>query len=242
MKNIPLIIPCFNQLTYLKNLINWWRFYHPENPIYIVDNRSTYQPLLDFYKKGLDENTKLHIYSENTFIPNMRDFIDRFINGKYEYYVISDPDIMPHPATPANFLEIWKNYIENKNFHRVGFNLIIKDLPLWLNEREMIIHNESELIKGKEVVAYGGFTGYKAPIDTTFCLYKSSNGGWQSPMPGKDWGNCLRIFEAYHLSWYQDPDYVNEEMDFYYKNCKYRVPGEPSAGKTNNMPEKYKQK
>lgn len=239
MKNIPIIIPVFNQITYLKNLINWWRFYHPENEIFIVDNRSTYQPLLDFYKKGLDDKTDLHIYSQNTFIPNMTDFINRFIKGKFDFYVISDPDIMPHPSTPGNFLEVMKGYIENKNFHRAGFNLITKDLPLNLNERAMIIGNEAELLAGKEIVAYGGYTGYKAPIDTTFCLYTTKNSGWAAPMNGKDWGNCLRIFEAFHLGWNLDHDNLNEEMKFYFQSSKYRIPGQPSAGSNNNRPKQY---
>jgi hypothetical protein len=236
VKNIPIIIPVFNQLTYLQNLINWWKWYYPENPIFIVDNRSTYAPLLEFYK---DVKVEVHIYPENKFIPNMTDFIKRFINGKYEFYVISDPDIMPHPATPPNFLEIWKNYIETHKFHRVGFNLITKDLPLFLNEREMIIGNESELLRGKEAVAFGGFTGYKAPIDTTFCLYSTKNGGWSAPMNGKDWGNCLRLFEAFHLGWYIDGDHLNDEMKFYFETSKYRIPGQPSAGSNNNRPKQF---
>lgn len=236
MKNIPLIIPVYNQLTYLKNLINWFRWYAPENPIYIVDNRSTYQPLLDFYKKGLDE--KLHIYSENTFIPNMTDFIQRFIKTKYEFYIISDPDIMPHPSIPGNFIEILKGYIENHGFHRAGFNLIIDDLPDNLHQKEMIINNEKEFLKN-QVTSFGSFPGYKAPIDTTFCMYTTKNSGWHAPMNGKDWGNCLRIFKAFHLGWNIDADHLNDEMKNYFETSRYRVIGEASAGANNNRPAIY---
>lgn len=239
MKKIPIIIPVFNQLTYLKNLINWWRWYYPENPIYIVDNGSTYPPLLEFYKNMGDGNAVVFGFVENNFIENLKGILERSVHPKHDYYVISDPDIMPHPSTPGNFLEVLQNKIEELNLHRAGFNLIIQDLPLNLNERNMIIHNEHELINGKQILEHGPWKGYKAPIDTTFCLYKTANGGWSAPMNGKDWGNCLRLFAAFHLGWHVDHDNLNPEMEFYFQNSKYRVPGEPSAGKNNNRPAKY---
>lgn len=240
MTQIPLIIPVFNQLTYLKNLINWWRWYCPSQPIYIIDNGSTYQPLLDFLDEihGKD-NIEVFPFVENNFIRNMQLFIGQHINGKHEYYVISDPDIMPHPNTPIDFLSVWMQQMESKGYHRVGFNLITDNLPTFLNEREMIIGNERELLQDREVCTHGGFTGYKAPIDTTFCLYKTANGGWNAPMDGNDWGNCLRLFNAFHLGWYVDGDHLNPEMENYFKTSKYRVPGEPSAGANNNRPKQF---
>lgn len=240
MKNIPIIIPVFNQLTYLKNLINWWRWYQPENKIYIVDNGSTYKPLIDFYDTLLsDESIVVYKTGQNNFIPNLQNFLKTHIGTGYDYYVISDPDIMPHPNTPPNFLEVFKTAIDNHKYHRAGFNLITSDLPPYLNEREMIIGNEAELLKDREALTYGGHMGYKAPIDTTFCLYKTENGGWKAPMDGADWGNCLRLFSAFHLMWYVDENNINEELEYYFTHAKYRVPGEPSAGKNNNRPKQY---
>jgi hypothetical protein len=43
MKNVPLIIPVFNQVTYLRNLILWWRWYNPQSRIFVVDNGSNYE-------------------------------------------------------------------------------------------------------------------------------------------------------------------------------------------------------
>lgn len=247
IKNIPLIIPVFNQLTYTRNLINWFRWYYPENKIYIIDNGSTYEPLIDYYKetgayyynKMYLDNINLLTSHDNNFIENLRGFLSENI---YDYYIISDPDIMPHPNTPPNFLEIFKDAIDNKGFHRAGFGLITDDLPEELNEREMIIGNESALLNQPIPFYFNEkrYDGFKAPLDTTFCLYKRDNGGWSSPMNGNDWGNCLRLFKAHHLGWYVNPNFVNEEMDYYFKSAKYRVPGEPSAGANNNRPEQYK--
>lgn len=242
IKNIPLIIPVFNQLTYTRNLINWFRWYYPDNPIYIVDNGSTYMPLRDWYSSH--DDAYIFEYKENSFINNLKLSLGGLVKlrGKLDYYIISDPDIMPHPNTPPNFLEIFKDAIDNKGFHRSGFGLITDDLPEELNEREMIIGNEKELLNQPIPFFYKDkrYDGFKAPLDTTFCLYKRDNGGWSSPMNGNDWGNCLRLFKAHHMMWYLRPDSINEEMDYYFKSAKYRVPGEPSAGKNNNRPEQYK--
>ena len=239
MKKIPLIIPVYNQLTYLRNLINWWLWYNPDAPIFIVDNHSTYAPLLKYYESIVTKDIILFQCEKNDFIPNLTEIIKKVVEPKYEHYVISDPDIMPHPNTPPNFLDAFKYYIDNKGFHRAGFNLIVDDLPSCLNERAMIIGNEKELLNGREILTYNNFTGYKAPIDTTFCLYKTANGGWSAPMGGEDWGNCLRLFNAFHLGWYIDGEHMNPEMEHYFKTSKYRVPGEPSAGKNNNRPKQF---
>lgn len=236
--NTPLIVPVFNQLTYLKNILNWWKWYAPNQPVYIVDNNSDYGPLLEFYVNMKYENVYLGSFGENECSKNIRRTIDGEIQGKYDYYCLSDPDISIHPSTPPNFLEIWKDYIDNKGYHHVGFNLITEGLPEWLHDREMKIRNEKEFLQNPVETSHG-FIGYRAPIDTTFAMYTTKNSGWHSPMNGQDWGNSLRIFESFHLGWYQHPDYVNPEMDHYYRTAKYRVPGEPSAGKNNNKPAQY---
>ena len=235
---IPFIIPNYNQLTFLKNLINWIRWYYPnpvEYPIFIVDNNSNYPPLLEYY--NLATTPTVIRNSENTFIPNLRKFIDEQIKGKYEYYVISDPDIMPHPATPKNFIEAFISVMNEHKLHRIGFGLITNDLPDYLHEKAMIVGNEQELKSTPVSTSFG--IGYKAPIDTTFCLYSTKNRGWEAPMDGKDWGNCMRLFEAFHLGWYIDGNNLNEEQKHYFSTSKYRVPGEPSAGCNNNRPKEY---
>jgi hypothetical protein len=237
MKNIPLIIPNFNQLTYLKNLINWWHWYNPGAIVFIIDNASTYKPLLDFYAFSADSLVDVRRYQSNDMGSNLRSFIDNQIKDKFDYYVLSDPDIMPHPNTPYNFLEQWMGYIK-QGFHRVGFNLIIEDLPSWLYHKDWIIGDEKALL-GVPVLTNNGFDGYRAPIDTTFALYTTKNSGWYSPMNGEDWSNSLRLFNAFHLGWYVDGENLNPEMDYYFKSARYRVPGQNNAGCNNYRPFKF---
>lgn len=237
MRNIPLIIPNFNQLTYLRNLINWWHWYNPEGRVFIVDNASTYPPLLSYYESLKSDNVKVFSYTENNLGKNLISFIDNNIIDRFKYYVLSDPDIMPHPNTPPDFLEQWMKYIKN-GFHRVGFNLIIDDLPSYLYHKEWIRGDENALL-GSPILEVDGFKGYKAPIDTTFALYTTDNTGWYSPMNGVDWSNSLRLFNAFHLGWYIDGQRLNNEMEYYFNTARFRVQGQNSAGCNNYRPEKY---
>jgi hypothetical protein len=243
MKNIPLIIPVYNQLTYMKNLVNWFKFYYPENPVYIMDNNSDFPALVDYLSFArkyptISGITEVISCFDNDFITNLTATIKTLIrDGKIEnYYIISDPDIMPHPNTPANFLEAFVWCIE-EGFHHAGFGLISDNLPLYLNKRESIISHEKSLIEKSPIVgSSSGFPVYKAPIDTTFCVYSKKNGGWSAPMNGVDWKNCIRVFNAFHLPWYLDGSNLNPEMKNYFESCKGPRDGYPSAGSNHHNP------
>ena len=228
-EKIPLIIINFNQLSYLRNLINQFKFYYPNNPVHIVDNGSTYAPLLEFYEKN--PSIKVARFTENKCVDNLRGFLDV---QSFSYYAISDPDISIHPATPPNFLEIFKELIIS-GFHHAGFDLITEDIPSW-NKRGGWIQGDEKALHNKMVsITYDGqtYTGFRAPIDTTFCLYSSENGGWQAPMKPEHWDNSVRMFKAFHLPWYLHPEYVNEEMRNYFATCLKRDDSLPSAGRNH---------
>lgn len=243
MKNIPLILLSYNQPTYLKNAVNWWRWYHPENPIIILDNGSTSEGL-HLYLSSIEDDKIIIVRNQNNDCAgNLSALLncEDFKKDGFEYYVISDPDIMPHPATPPNFLEVLVHAVKDEGFHHAGFGLITSDIPGWLEKRAEIQYNEGELLKNLITFGYKGvaYAGYRAPLDTTFALYSVANGGWHAPMSGEAWSSCLRIFDAFHLQWYIDPANVNPEMDYYYQTAKYRDLTPISAGKNNNRPARY---
>lgn len=242
--NCPLIIPSFNQRGYLINLINWWLWYYPNNPVYILDNnsddyfRDTLYPLLiRLYRPMVTVVT----FDKNDCVDNLRKFLEG--SPELEYYVISDPDIMPLPNTPPNFLEIFKHAIDNYGFHHAGFGLKTYDIPEWLEDKATLLHNELSLLTTTTEIEFDGkrYKGFKAPIDTTFALYKKSNGGWKNPQSGEAWNNSLRLFYAYHLPWYLHPSHLNPEMKNYFSTARFRIPGVTSTGVNNYRPEKYKQ-
>lgn len=248
MNNIPLIIPSFNQFTYLLNIITWWQWYHPGSKVYVIDNGSTHPLINDFYRRlqGLFAfNVQPVMFANNDCVKNLRSFIQETEQMKgVEYYVISDPDIMPHPNTPPNFLEIFKHCIDTLGYHHVGFGLITSDVPNWMDGKESMLHDENMLLHPNNytTITYkndGPFIAVKAPIDTTFALYKKANGGWQNPQGPESWDNSLRLFDAFHLPWYLHPDHLNQEMKNYFSTADYRQPGITSTGKNNYRPKEF---
>jgi hypothetical protein len=179
---------------------------------------------LDFYSKITPkDNIKIITFQYNLGKANLSTVVTSRIIKEYEYFIVSDPDIMPYPSTPSNFLDIFRYCIDRYGYHRVGFCLRIIDIPSYVEEREEIMNHESQFWQNPREIIYDGkmYTGYKAPIDTTFALYRS-----KTFLPGNDqdlWENSLRILEAFHLGWYIDPLNINEEMDYYFKTSHFRT-------------------
>lgn len=242
IKDIPFIIPNFNQLTYLRGLINQIRFYYPDNWIYVIDNGSNYEPLKKYYRQlnaDTDFSGEVLSFPANDFIGNLNHFLIDPVNH-FDYYVISDPDLSIHPATPPNFLEIFKTAIDVYGFHHAGFGLRVDDLPPWNPKAGWIRGDELALLNSRatQIEHEGvGYAGFKAPIDTTFALYKRDNGGWSAPMSGEAWGNCIRLFELQHLPWYLSKEHLNDEMKNYFATCLKRDDSKPSAGRNHYAPE-----
>lgn len=233
VKDTCLIIPNFNQLSYLRNLVNQFHFYYPENKIYVVDNNSTYQPTLDYYWKN--EEVEVHRYATNDFVGNLTHFLEKLDS---EFYIISDADISITPKTPPFFLEVFQKIIES-GVHHVGFDLISDNIPSW-NPKAAWIHGDNMALRTQpySIQWNGGstFHGWKAPIDTTFAMYCKSNGGWSAPMPGEHWSNSVRIFEAFHLPFYEHAEHLNPERKNYYETVLKRDNTKPSAGRNHFNP------
>lgn len=203
MKHIPVIINNFNRLTSTRNMYEFLKNRNFTNVV-ILDNGSTYPPLLEWYD-SLQENEVVrfnynfgaHSLFTSGYLKNM---------GSNDYIVYSDSDLELNPLMPDDFLEIMNSKLLKYNEKKIGLALRIDDVPescsrncfsgsishekqFWVNELE------------KEV--------YHAMVDTTFCLLRS---------PEKHDYRALRIagnFTARHLPWYQEYSSLNEEEKFF---------------------------
>ena len=204
VKRFPIIINNFNRLEYLEQQIEWLLKAGQTN-LHIIDNASTYKPLLKFYKRVpakvymLDKN----VGHESFWRTHLH---QRF--GKY-YHVYTDPDVLPDENTPLDFMYYFKSLLDKYiNVQKVGFSLKISDLPDFYAKKQEVINWESKL-NFQEVEK----NIFKSKIDTTFALYR----------PGsflQCWENTLRIGPPYslrHMPWYEDPLNVNEETLNYIK-------------------------
>ena len=88
--DIPIIINNRNRVTFLKQMISSLESKGYHN-IYIIDNKSSYQPLLDYYKKS---KHKIFYLDENV------GFLSLWKSGIYKqfknnFFVYSDSDVVP---------------------------------------------------------------------------------------------------------------------------------------------------
>ncbi|RTY87755.1 glycosyltransferase [Flavobacterium sp. RSP15] len=208
---IPIIITSFNQLEYLKKLIDFLLSRGFSNLV-IIDNNSTYEPLLRYFDK-IEKKVTIHRLKKNYGHLVFWKKYDLFIKYGNGYYVVTDPDIVPLADCPADFLIKFQSaLIENKKRMKVGFGLKIDDIPLSNPNREKVINWESKFWKKK--ISEGVFD---ADIDTTFALYKPFY-----HRKNKKFKTALRTdypYVALHGGWYIDMDNLSEEQLFYFKTA-----------------------
>lgn len=206
-KHIPIIINNRNRLTYLKQLIAFLENHDYKN-IYIIDNASTFPDLLNYYTEcpykvfRLNKNMgylalwKTTIYKQ--FIKN--------------YYVYTDPDILPIEDCPDDFLEVFrKAMLLDKDLYKVGFSLKIDDLPDTYAYKNEVIAWESQFHNERVSPLF-----YKADIDTTFALYRPwFKGGSNQNMKMY---RSAAPYSARHLPWYIDLNNMSLEDRFYKNN------------------------
>lgn len=203
-KRVPIVINNYNRLGYLLRLIASLECRGYTN-IYIIDNCSSYPPLLDYY-----DSCPYHVFRLERNIG----YLALWKSGIYDlfkrsYYVYTDSDMEIDPLCPDNFME---RFIEVMNDYplcqKVGFGIRTDDLPECYSNRTKVIEWESQFWKNQVELGL-----YRAQIDTTFALYRPF---------------CKGVASAYHLTfrtgypylirhlpWYVDSNNLDEEERYY---------------------------
>ncbi len=203
-QRIPIIINNFNRLECLQRLIKALEERGYSN-IYILDNLSTYPPLLEWYKTcpyeviRLDRNIGYQAIWESGVY-------ERF---KRSFYVYTDSDVVPDEECPEDFMHRFLKVLRKyPRCLKVGFGLRIDNLPDCFAQKDAVLANERRF--WKEPMGDGLF---KAQIDTTFALYRPFCYG-----PANEHHLMIRTGEPYvarHLPWYADSAHFTDE-DIYY--------------------------
>ena len=220
---MTLIIPHFNQFSYCLQLIAWWNLHVPGSTVIISDNGSDGKILKQLYNlKYISPDLEIDVrfYQTNQMRVNLLHIINEV---DPEYYCISNPDILPCPGTPENFLEVLQHCIDYCGYHRAGFALRVHDIPEHYPHKEAAKNwGEQFFTKETEIkILNKSYTGWETPIDLTFCLYKRENGGVATVInqDNKLWHNSIRLFEAFHLSWYEQANSRLPEIKNYALKC-----------------------
>ncbi len=209
---IPIIIINFNQLHYLQQLISSLQKRAVQN-IVILDNQSTYPPLLDYYKtlpqyitvERMEKN-----YGHLVFWKN-KEMYRKYGKG---YYVLTDADIVPNEKMPDRFLDIMISHLKKiTGINKVGLALELNDIPDSYPAKEKVLNWEARFWKkplGNDV--------YCANVDTTFALYKPGYFADRLSLRTLLFQKAVRLagdFTARHGGWYLDFENLTEEQKYY---------------------------
>ena len=200
----------YNRLTIPKKLIENLADTGCE-PI-LLDNCSTYQPLLDWYKNC---PFKVHTFKERH---GERVFWDSGLFKEYndEYYIVTDHDL-DISNVPSDYAEMLINGLNNKKITKCGLSLDIYDLPP-TEYSKAVIGFETQYWNEKDYLG-----NYIAGVDTTFAMYdrKRQIEGWDH---GDNfyYGSRLPMpYTAKHMPWYLKEDSLefDEEEKYYHTGC-----------------------
>jgi hypothetical protein len=206
--NIPIIINNFNRLTFPLQLITFLEACG-FTQIIVLDNNSTYPPLLDFYKNC--KHTVIRNSINYGYLALWKSGLYR--KYKWNYFVYSDSDVVPINECPQNFIELFKKNLDaSYRLDKIGFGIKIDDLPDQFSLKRKVIDYE-KIYWQKEIAP----NLYEAKIDTTFALYKPLSNlkhGEASTLAANRFGFPYLVR---HLPWYSDSNNLSEEENYYLK-------------------------
>jgi hypothetical protein len=207
-KKAAIIINNRNRLSHLRLLVDWLQKNGYQN-IHILDNDSTYPPLLEYYKLT---SCSVHYLGENV------GHLALWKTGLYRkfersYYVYTDPDVVPSDECPADVIAFLYQQLRRFPFaEKAGLGLRIDDLPDHYANKDQVIDWEK---KYWEKQISPGI--YDAEVDTTFALYRPFTNG------AKWVQRAVRTGPPYiarHLPWYENSSAPDPEDVYYRANVK----------------------
>jgi hypothetical protein len=174
------------------------------DPVVLVDNGSTYPPLLEWYSRCPYEVIRLENHGHTGF---WAVGLDKQQKG---YYVVSDPDLdlsrVPDDLIPVMVAA----YERHQHITKVGLSLEIEDLPDEFPLKRAVRNQEAFYWHFPSADGH-----WHAEVDTTFALY--GNKKW-----GKNFYQAVRLnrpYTARHLPWYRHPGNVTDEELYYLRNA-----------------------
>jgi hypothetical protein len=165
------VIIGYNQPTYIKKMVNQLEKY--TNDIIIIDNCSTYTPLLEYYKEYKYTLLRQNKNYGHEVYKNI--FMDKVVGP---IYILTDPDIEFNKNLPNNFIEELVNISNYYQAERVGFALLYNTNDI----RNECIHQGKSITNLESVnwiykFLYKDYEIYSGKIETTTCLINRNNKG-----------------------------------------------------------------
>jgi len=201
------IIPTFNQLTMLMNTMEKLSRFGL-NKFLILDNQSTYPPLVEFFNLIetpvciLEENYGPHHFTSDGIYKQLP-----------EFFFLTDPDLEYPDEIPDSLVEDMVALSEKRSWGKIGLALN-KDCKHLFTDSVRLGVDKWESHAWRNVIDNmpNGDPVWEAFTDTTFCLYNKKH--------FKDFYYAPRIGGRYtlmHYGWQECRPGSKEENEYYDK-------------------------
>jgi glycosyltransferase involved in cell wall biosynthesis len=206
-KNCKVVINNRNRLTTTKNMVDKLLELNADEQIIIIDNGSTYPPLLEWYNNINNPNIAVHFEKNEGHLALWATQLDKELG---EYFVYTDSDIILPDEFPKGWKLIMYHLIKwYSSYDKIALALHIDDLPDHYRYKNQVKRNEARWWLEKYDSEMFDYL-YKADTDTTFAMMRNF---------GDNCYKSLRISKpnmmARHHGWYLDLDNLDEEERYY---------------------------
>lgn len=201
-KQYPIFITTHNRLQCLTELVEWLEGVGQEE-IYFVDNESSYEPLLEYFKST--PHTVLHV-GEN--IGNESPWRCGYVQdlAADRFYVVTDPDIVPVETCPNDAFEYFEWALETyPQAQKVSFSLELDDIPDYYKHKDVAL----ELHSRHQIASVQKDDFWPSPVDAIMALHRPNS------RQTKQAYRAMPPYKARHLSWYDDSDHPTDELTYY---------------------------
>ncbi len=177
----------------------------------IVDNASTYPPLLEWYDT---EPCKIYRLTYNGGHKVVFESGILSAEVKDDYYIVTDPDLEIWTLPDDTVIKLKEGFSKYPHAHKVGLAIKIDDMPDEYPLKKQVLIWETPFWQN-----YLGDDFYGAPLDTTFALYHTSRTTAHTISGIRTGGK----YTVRHLPFYLTPDTLDDEIAYYMTNCNKAV-------------------
>ena len=221
-KDIPVYVPCFNNQTYCRNMVDQLVALGFEK-VTLIDNASTNAEMHQFLDE-VEDVVKVDRLSDNLGPKNSVFTPERYAEMP-RYFCVTDPDIAFNPFLPKDFIA---QLIEQTRIHetpKAGFALNIAHRQFFKDTTVTLLYQDWSIWEWEERYwpdvcgkTRSNDLVYKASVDTTFAVYDKER--WVR----NNFLEAVRVagrFTALHTPWYTESDVPASEREAYQREGKY---------------------
>jgi glycosyltransferase involved in cell wall biosynthesis len=214
---ILVIIPTFNNPTYLENMLRQLAALNLRN-ILVSDSGSTFSPMNQLLSELRNDGFNVIQFKRNV---GPRVFWEDpwIFKCLPKYFMLSDPDLEFNQEMPLDFHLTLMRISDDLRVGKVGIALSLEDSYRFRNDKFLVGGFEYSVIEWeaqfwKDRIPNQSEIVYSANVDTTLALYNKLF--FKRSLPYE----AVRVagrFSARHLPWYEDAMIPFAEADFYRK-------------------------